>query len=118
MTFDNLRSEFSVRSVLLFVVMFHASQLVLAKADCEKGTIMSAYGLHALEAPPGKVVYYGKDSLQYGELHLPSGNGPFPVIVMIHGGCWLAYCFERATETLQVVAGIGICNAERNITIL
>ena len=99
---DNLRSEFSVRSVLLFVVMFHASQLVLAKADCEKGTIMSAYGLHALEAPPGKVVYYGKDSLQYGELHLPSGKGPFPVIVMIHGGCWLA---EFDMNHMRALAG-------------
>ena len=31
---------------------------------------------------------YGADSLQFGELRLPSGPGPFPVAVVIHGGCW------------------------------
>lgn len=31
---------------------------------------------------------YGTDSLQFGELRLPSGPGPFPVAVVIHGGCW------------------------------
>jgi acetyl esterase/lipase len=33
---------------------------------------------------------YGPDSLQFGELRLPKGNGPFPTIVLIHGGCWLS----------------------------
>lgn len=33
---------------------------------------------------------YGPDSLQFGELRLPSGPGPFPVAVVIHGGCWLS----------------------------
>lgn len=31
---------------------------------------------------------YGPDSLQFGELRLPAGTGPFPVAVVIHGGCW------------------------------
>jgi acetyl esterase/lipase len=31
---------------------------------------------------------YGTDSLQFGELRLPGGAGPFPVAVVIHGGCW------------------------------
>ncbi len=31
---------------------------------------------------------YGAAALQYGELRLPPGKGPFPVAVMIHGGCW------------------------------
>jgi len=35
-------------------------------------------------------ISYGPDSLQYGELRLPSGSGPFPVAVVIHGGCWLS----------------------------
>ena len=29
------------------------------------------------------------DSLQFGDLRIPSGRGPFPVVVMIHGGCWV-----------------------------
>ncbi|MHA6248330.1 alpha/beta hydrolase family protein [Pontibacter sp. CAU 1760] len=39
---------------------------------------------------PDQVVAYGPDSLQFGELRLPSGQGPFPVVVVVHGGCWLS----------------------------
>jgi acetyl esterase/lipase len=35
-------------------------------------------------------IEYGPDSLQFGELRLPRGQGPFPVAVVIHGGCWRA----------------------------
>ena len=36
-------------------------------------------------------LHYGSDSLQFGELRIPYGDGPFPVIMIIHGGCWLSY---------------------------
>lgn len=32
---------------------------------------------------------YGASALQSGGLRLPDGEGPFPVAVTIHGGCWL-----------------------------
>ena len=35
-------------------------------------------------------VAYGPDPLQFGELWLPKGPGPHPVVVLIHGGCWRA----------------------------
>ncbi len=37
---------------------------------------------------PTLVARYGTDSLQFGELRMPDGPGPFPVAVVIHGGCW------------------------------
>jgi acetyl esterase/lipase len=46
---------------------------------------------------------YGSHSEQFGELRLPSGNGPHPAIVYIHGGGW------RAEITLAGAAGI--CSA-------
>lgn len=40
--------------------------------------------------PPDYTISYGSDSLQFGELRIPSGTGPFPVAIIIHGGCWVA----------------------------
>jgi acetyl esterase/lipase len=37
---------------------------------------------------PGERIAYGKDSLDFGELRVPVGRGPFPVAILIHGGCW------------------------------
>ena len=37
---------------------------------------------------PSERVAYGPGPLQFGELWLPAGKGPFPVVLMIHGGCW------------------------------
>ncbi len=33
---------------------------------------------------------YGSDPAQFADLRLPRGRGPHPVVVVIHGGCWLA----------------------------
>ena len=33
---------------------------------------------------------YGEGQHEFGELWLPDGDGPFPLVVMIHGGCWLS----------------------------
>jgi acetyl esterase/lipase len=40
-------------------------------------------------APTGRIAY-GPDPLQFAQLWSPAGKGPHPVVVMIHGGCWLA----------------------------
>jgi len=37
---------------------------------------------------PDLTAHYGPDPLQVGELRLPAGKGPFPVAVVVHGGCW------------------------------
>jgi acetyl esterase/lipase len=31
---------------------------------------------------------YGQGALRFGDLRLPSGDGLFPLAVVIHGGCW------------------------------
>ena len=33
-------------------------------------------------------ISYGPDPMQYGELSLPEGDGPFPVVTFLHAGCW------------------------------
>lgn len=39
-------------------------------------------------AAPGERVAWGGDTGSFGELRLPSGPGPHPVAVVVHGGCW------------------------------
>jgi acetyl esterase/lipase len=40
--------------------------------------------------PADHRIAYGGDPSQFGELWLPPGSGPHPVVLMIHGGCWRA----------------------------
>jgi len=40
-------------------------------------------------------ISYGTDSLQKADLWLPRGEGKFPVVVMIHGGCWQTSIADR-----------------------
>jgi acetyl esterase/lipase len=43
----------------------------------------------ALSGPaPSATFHYGSAPSQYAELFLPAGKGPFPVAVLVHGGCW------------------------------
>jgi acetyl esterase/lipase len=39
---------------------------------------------------PTKRIPYGPAPSQFGELWMPTGAGPFPVVLLIHGGCWRA----------------------------
>ena len=38
--------------------------------------------------PGGRTYRYGPHRSQRGELHLPPGSGPHPLVVLIHGGSW------------------------------
>lgn len=40
--------------------------------------------------PGGARLSYGSAPSQFVELSLPKGAGPFPVAVLLHGGCWIA----------------------------
>jgi acetyl esterase/lipase len=43
----------------------------------------------SLKGPePTAHIAYGSAPSQYAELFKPAGNGPFPVVVLVHGGCW------------------------------
>ena len=66
-------------------------------------------------ATSGLHLAYGPDSSQYGELRLPTGKGPFPVVVLIHGGCWLAQYDLHGLDSLSTAltrAGYATWNLE------
>src|ERR1700756_3357728 len=46
-------------------------------------------------------VTYGESQQQFAELRLPEGKGPFPVVVLIHGGCWIQYADTTYTAPLS-----------------
>ena len=41
-------------------------------------------------APPGTRIAYSRGEFQVGDLRVPSGRGPHPVAIVIHGGYWRA----------------------------
>lgn len=52
---------------------------------------MSSEAILALPAPPADArLPYGPDPNQFGDLRVPTTNGPFPVVINIHGGFWRA----------------------------
>lgn len=48
-------------------------------------------GLHG-----AKPIHYGDAPSQVGELTLPRGSGPYPVVVLLHGGWWREEDFDRS----------------------
>lgn len=52
---------------------------------------------------PTHVIHYGTLKDQFAELWLPEGKGPFPVVVLIHGGCWVN--MKYAAKMTALLAG-------------
>jgi hypothetical protein len=52
--------------------------------------LMSQNILQLAPEPPALRIAYGADPLQFGELRVPPGDGPHPVVIVIHGGFWRA----------------------------
>lgn len=50
----------------------------------------------ALASTPAATIPYGPSELQVADLRLPAGKGPFPVAVVIHGGCFMSSVDKRA----------------------
>ncbi len=63
--------------------------LTAACAGAVHAAPMTLSDYMALSGPaPSATFRYGSAPSQYAELFLPAGKGPFPVAVLVHGGCW------------------------------
>jgi acetyl esterase/lipase len=52
---------------------------------------------------------YGEEALQFGDLRLPDGDGPFPLAVVIHGGCWRAeYDLDHISHLSSALTRAGV----------
>ena len=64
--------------------------IVCAALPVLAGKPMTLGGYMALNGPaPTEHIAYGPAPLQYAELFEPTGVGPFPVVILIHGGCFM-----------------------------
>lgn len=73
--------------------------------------------INKLSSSPAKFRFnYGDGSYQFADLRIPSGRGPFPVAVLIHGGCWLSkYADLKIMDPMATAltrAGIATWNIE------
>src|SRR5262245_47737504 len=66
--------------------------------------------------PPRLRLTYGDDPAQFGELWLPDGAGPFPVVLLVHGGCWRSALpgleFVRSFAAALRARGLAVWNVE------
>ncbi|WP_019517027.1 alpha/beta hydrolase [Sphingomonas sp. Mn802worker] len=44
---------------------------------------------------PDATISYGSDTMQKVDVWLPRGKGPFPTVLMVHGGCWTTGIADR-----------------------
>ena len=75
-----------------------AGDILLMAAGCAPGTGSSvgkapesgSFGTDATVVPskPDAILRYADHPRGFAELRLPKGNGPFPLAVIFHGGCW------------------------------
>lgn len=78
------KPDFRASFLFAIVLMINLFHFMGAQAET------MSYSDLLSRTPPAasKRLAYGDDPNQFGELWLPDGPGPYPVIVMIHGGCW------------------------------
>jgi acetyl esterase/lipase len=106
----------SWRIAVTLVALFTAAGCVgrsAASGDetARSARLMTPGELQALPSnPPDQRTAYGPDSSQYGDLRVPSGPGPHPVVILIHGGC-----FKAAYATLRDLAPMGDALKEMGI---
>jgi len=68
----------------------------LLAAGCRAPRAMSTPILDLTPPPADARIAYGTAPQQFGDLRMPKGAGPFPVVIVIHGGFWRsAYSLEH-----------------------
>ena len=98
---------------LVFILLLMSGNSQLFAGELK---LMQAEDLPSLGNPAADVrIAYGDDPLQFVNLHLPEGQGPHPVIIFIHGGCWLSdYDISYSGKLAEAFTreGIAVWNIE------
>jgi acetyl esterase/lipase len=92
--------------LFFFISIFNSA----VSAEEQKRSFMTVKDLPSFGNPPAdKRFAYGDDQFQFADLRVPKGPGPHPVIILIHGGCWLSqYDIVHAGKLAKGFADNGI----------
>jgi acetyl esterase/lipase len=78
----------NMRNLLLFMIGIGC--LTRAVTAVLGGPYLSPSEINRLPSAPADArIPYGTDPNQFADLRLPAGDGPHPVVIVIHGGCWI-----------------------------
>ena len=82
-------------------VLLAACLVMLAQTTISQPRLLSAADVPKLASrPPAAVIRYGPLPQHVAELRVPEGKGPFPVVAIVHGGCWGEYADIKYTAPL------------------
>jgi len=97
-----------IRECVVALVLLSAAQHA---AGQDRPSRLGPRDIDALpSAPADHRLAYGADSLHFGDLRLPDGPGPFPVAIVIHGGCWLGpfATLHNTSAVSDALRGLGV----------
>ncbi len=98
-----------MRYLLLIAGVF----LVPAMAQQQRITVQDI--LAGDPIPADHRIAYGDHPMQFGDLRIPEGEGPWPFAILIHGGCWQSIAslqyFDRVAEAITAM-GVVTWNIE------
>jgi acetyl esterase/lipase len=59
--------------------------------------------------PPDHRISYGPHPLQFGDLRIPKGEGRFPAVIVVHGGCWQSeYSLDHISSFCAALTEVGL----------
>lgn len=81
-----------MRSFLTAALLSIVTMSTPASADLLTWSVLTARPKPVADA----TIAYGTDDTQKIDVWLPRGKGPFPVVLMVHGGCWTSSIADRS----------------------
>jgi acetyl esterase/lipase len=79
-----------IHCLTLALLSFYATSNAFAETATEEKLIPLLDAVTTMQQPADYRLSYGPGVFHFGDLRLPTTEGPHPVVVLIHGGCWTA----------------------------